>query len=414
MSDDERSELVRLRAEVARLRRPNRRWRNVTGVILVVLGCLVLPFALTGVWAAAQVSDTSRYVENVAPLASDPQIQAAVTDRVTNEIMKYLNVPAILNDVVTALEGKGLPPKVGDRLEGLAGPLAGGVRGFLHDKIGDVVRSDAFRRVWIEVNKVAHTQLQAVLSGHGSQAIKLSGNTVNLDLGPIINRVKQRLVAAGLGVAANIPDIHPTIKLFSSPDLVKWQTAYQWLTTLRWVLPIVALVLIVLGVYVAPSHRRVLVGAGLGVGVAMFAVAVGLTLGRSAYLTSIGEHGLKTVAGADVFDTLVRFLRSGLRTILVLGLVVAAAAFMAGPSVTAVNTRAAVTSGIVRLRRLSHLETGRVGAWLHLNIVLARIAVVAVAVLVFVFWDRPTGLVVLVIALLTLVALGLLELVACA
>ena len=42
---------------------------------------------------------------------------------------------------------------------------------------------------------------------------------------------------------------------------------------------------------------------------------------------------------------------------------------------------------------------------------LLRIAAVALFVLIFVFWSRPTGLVVLVLAILLLVVLGLIELI---
>jgi hypothetical protein len=51
-------------------------------------------------------------------------------------------------------------------------------------------------------------------------------------------------------------------------------------------------------------------------------------------------------AAAAFYDTLVRFLRLGLRTVLVLGLVVALAGFLTGRSITAVRARAGLSKGI--------------------------------------------------------------------
>ena len=73
LSPDERAELERLRAETARLHEqggqgggPSRRrrfsWRMPVSILLIVLGCIVAPVAVLGVWAGTEVSDTGRWV----------------------------------------------------------------------------------------------------------------------------------------------------------------------------------------------------------------------------------------------------------------------------------------------------------------------------------------------------------------
>jgi hypothetical protein len=114
-----------------------------------------------------------------------------------------------------------------------------------------------------------------------------------------------------------------------------------------------------------------------------------------------------------LFDALVAFIKQGLRTVLVAGLVVAAGAFLAGPSVTAVRIRA-FTRGLGRIRHggeQAGVRTGPVGTWTYAHRRALRICAVALAVLVFVFWGQPTALVAIVIAILLLVALGLIELI---
>src|SRR4051794_24083391 len=61
--------------------RPPGRWRAPTAAVLIVIGCILAPLAVTAVWANRQVSDTDRYVETVAPLAKDPAVQAAVATK---------------------------------------------------------------------------------------------------------------------------------------------------------------------------------------------------------------------------------------------------------------------------------------------------------------------------------------------
>ena len=97
-----------------------------------------------------------------------------------------------------------------------------------------------------------------------------------------------------------------------------------------------------------------------------------------------------------------------------MGLVVAAAAFLTGHSVTAVRTRAAFAHGLGWIRRggESHgLRTGPVGTWTYAHRRGLRIGAVALAALIFVFWGRPTVAVVVLIVVLLLIVLGLIELI---
>jgi hypothetical protein len=55
-------------------------------VLLIVGGCVLAPVSVLAVWTANQVSDTGRYVANVAPLIKDPAIQNALTDKLTTQI----------------------------------------------------------------------------------------------------------------------------------------------------------------------------------------------------------------------------------------------------------------------------------------------------------------------------------------
>jgi hypothetical protein len=381
------------------------RWRTIVAVLLIVVGCVLAPLAGVAVWARNQVTNTDRYVRTVAPLAADPAIQTAIADQVTTQVFSYLDVQGLTNQAVDALAARGVRPRVADHFRGFAGPLASGIQGFVRTEVGKIVQSQAFADAWVQANRVAHQGLVKALTGEG-------GDTVTLNLAPFIETVKQRLVEGGFGLAARIPEVNASFVLFDVKNLTQARSAFNLLNTLGVWLPIIAIVLLGIGVVVAKDHRRALVGAAVGVAVAMVGLGLSLAVFRTIYLDAVPAAVLPHDAAAVLYDTIVAYLRLGLRTILVLALVVAGGAFLTGPSATALRTRQRLTAGIGQLRggaEHAGWRTGPVGTWVDANKQLLRIGAVTLAVLALVFWGQPTGKVILLLAGLLLVALALIE-----
>jgi uncharacterized membrane protein SirB2 len=424
LTDDERAELQRLRAEVAELQNhppgeppPGRRrhlgWRAPVATVLIVVGCLLAPLSVFAVWTANQVSNTDRYVANIEPLIHDPSVQRALTDKISAEIDARLNVKGLATQAAGALTQRGLP-RVGALLNNFSGQLASAVYGFIHTQVAKIVASPQVANLWLQVNRQVHAQLVKALSGQSNGAVTISNNQVVLNLGPFINVVKRDLANRGFTIITKLPNINPTLALFSAKYLVKAQQGYRLLNDLKWALPILTLVLLGLGVYIARSHRRALIGAGLGLAASMVVLGLGLTIFRGVYLNSVPSSVLPADAAAVLYDTLIRFIRDGLRVLLVVGLIVAIAAFFSGPSVTAVRTRGAFKSGFDWLRRSGEhagVSTGPVGRWTYTYRKALRIAAVSIAALVFVFWGQPTWVTAVVIAIVLLIVLGLIELI---
>ncbi len=179
-------------------------------------------------------------------------------------------------------------------------------------------------------------------------------------------------------------------------------------------LPILTVGLLGLGVWAARGHRRALIGAGLRFAASMLVLGTGLAIARAIHLNSVPASASAGVA-ADAFDILVRLIKTALRTLLVVGLIVAAGAFFTGPSAAAVRTRSAFSSGLLgRLRRggeSAGLSTGPAGTWTYTHRQPLRIGAVALAALIFVLWGHPTAAMTIVIPVLLLVVLGLIELI---
>ena len=198
------------------------------------------------VWSSNQVSDTDRYVANAAPLISEPAIQGALTDKISNQIDARLQLQKRANEAAALLSQKGLT-RVGDLLHAFSGQLAGAVQGFIHTEVGKILASPQVARLWVQVNRVVHTELVKALSGQGGGAISISNGQVTLDLAPFNDVVKKDLSANGLTLVNQIPPIHPTFPLFSAKKLVQAQTVYRLVNAVGLWLPIIALVLIGLG-----------------------------------------------------------------------------------------------------------------------------------------------------------------------
>ena len=423
LSSDERAELEHLREEAAQhhgedhpaapARRKHNGWRAPVSVVLIVIGCILAPLSVVAVWTANQVSSTDRYVANVAPLIHEPSIQRAMTEDITRQITTRLNVKGLTTQAANALTQKGLT-RVGSLLNNFSSQIASSVNGFIHTQVAKIIASPQVANLWVQVNRAVHAQLVKALSGQGNGAVTISNNQVVLNLGPFIDIVKRDLANRGLTIVTRIPAINPTLALFSAKYLVKAQQGYRVLNDLKWVLPILTLVLLGLGVYVARRHRRALIGAGLGFAASMVILGLGLTIFRGIYLNSVPPRVLPADAAAVLYDTLVRFIREGLRILLVVGLIVAIGAFFSGPSVTAVSTRNAFKRGFAWIRSSGEhagVSTGPVGRWTFTHRRALRITAVIIAALVFVFWGLTSWVTALVIAIVLLVVLGLIELI---
>ena len=410
LTADEREELLRLRREIQTIRtttRPRRRFRgrSVAATVLIVLGCVLAPAAGVSVWIHNQVSDTERFARTMTPLVSDPDIQSALTDRLTATVFQYVDVEGIADDAVDALAAQGLPPEVTDRLSTLTPTLASAVTGFVRDKIGDLVASPAFASVWNQAIQAAHRQMVTLLSGE-SEGIVIRGDTVYLDLAPFIVLAKERLSDAGLTAVNLVPDVHPTVALAKADTLVQAQAAYSTLDAVARVLPWLVLLLFVVGVYLARNRFCALVGVGLGVGIAMVVLGTTLLVARSLLVDAVPAAAAPATASG--FDIVVAYLRLGLRALLVLGLVIALAGFLAGRSENAVRIRRWVAGRLHGIRG-GPAPTGPVATFVRTHLRGLRIGAVGVAVLVFVFLEQPTGVSILVIAALLLLVLAVIE-----
>ncbi|QJT05026.1 hypothetical protein G9272_35910 [Streptomyces asoensis] len=406
------AELEALRARITaleeeRTRRPtHHRVRSIVAVVLIVLGCVLAPLGVVAAWTSSIVGDTGRYVDTVRPLASDKDIQNAAATRVTNAVMGRLDLTALLQDAVPAQR-----PLLEKALGRLGPALEDAVRSFVHDKAQAVVASDAFERIWTDANRRIHSAVEKALTGSGGGAVKIENDTVTVDLAPVVDQVKQRLVDSGMTVAGKIPEIHTNFTVVRSEDIGKVKTYFRLLQLAGFWLPVIAVLLVAAGVLLSAHRRRVLIVAALCFAFATLLLGVALTVFRVVYLDAL-PAGVSQPAAGSVYDTLTRFLRTSVRSVVALGVVIALAAWLTGPGRHAALVRRLWHSGVGAVRATADhagLRTGPVGPFVDRYRTWITWILAAGAVLAFLLWPYPTGWVVVGLALALLFALGIVD-----
>ncbi|WP_258543910.1 hypothetical protein [Streptomyces ipomoeae] len=409
---NELDELRRRLGELERARRePKHRLRTLGSVLLITLASVLALLAVVAVWANSIVRDTDRYVATVAPLASDPDVQQAVTARVTNVVLKQIDVDALVAELSRAAAQEGVPPRVASLIGDLDGPINSGLKELVNSTVMRVVSSSAFETAWTNANRRAHTAVDKALTGSADAAVSLKNNQVAIDVGPIVAQVKDQLVSSGFAVAAKIPDVHTDFVVVEGKDVGKIKSYLRVLEIVGNWLPVIAVLIAAAGVFLASHRRRALIGAALGVFAAMVVLGVCLTVFRAVYLDHL-PPGTNAGAAGAVYDSLVRFLRASVRAVGALALVTAFGAFFIGPSRVAVFTRHFCGRGIGAGREVAAsagLRLGAVGRFVHRFKRWIGAVILAVAAIVLFVWSYPTMMVVIWTAVIVLVAFALRE-----
>lgn len=422
----EQEEILRLRVEVARLKHERDDARNtsakppgtgglsrrIVAAVLVVLSAVLACASVPALYLRSEVLDTGRYVATVAPLASDPAIQAEVSNKVTAQISQAVDIDGITLDALTEL-GK-VAPRVAAVISGLAPAVAEQTRSLIHSAVSRFVGSPQFQDLWIQANRVAHQGIVNLATGNAGGAMNIDeSGTVSISTREIIARVKTLLVERGMEVAARIPEVDSQITLLQSPELVRAAEAIRTLDRTAPILAWMTVLSAVGAIAVAPRGRRgrTTSRVGLGLAVAMALLALGLSIGLDIFRSTIPSATVSPAAAQSFLNALLAPLRTGVRLVFVVGLLIAVAAFLSGNSRTAKFVRQGAA-------RTGDYVTGKAGAgqprpW---QLRLARFrrtleaTVAGIAVLVLILWQYPTAAVAIWTAVLAGLAVLLIEL----
>ncbi len=368
--------------------------RSIFSTLLIVVGVLGLVLSPLAIWGRNLLLNTDRYVQTMAPLASNPGVQSAMVAAVDRQVEANLDVSSLVGGV--------LPPKAA---KALSGPLQTAVSGLINNIATTFVQSKAFATIWTQMNRIAHQQIDNLLTGKsiGNGQLKTKAGKIALDLTPIVQQVKTKLVAAGITVADKVPPIGATLEIANVKGLASAQKAVRALNTIADWLPWIGLALVAAGVALARRRRRATIRAAIGLGAGMIVIGIGLLIGRHIYLSEIPTNILPRSTAASVFDTLVRYLRWGIRLVLLVALLIALGLWVSGPSGSATAVRRGLSTSGGRAGR--GLRDGPVGGFVTSYANVLRVAIIAVGGIVLLLIDGPSLATVIVLALIVVLLL---------
>ena len=168
------------------------RGRRIGVVVLSVLSVLFLATGSIGYWAARTALDNDVFVTRVGPLASDPAVQTALADWLTQEVLTLVDVEGYLK--------QSLPPPA----DLLAKPLSAAVEDFVNKAVRDVLASDQFAELWQRVTGDAHRAFVVAASGNDSNVSTDDQGRVVVNLIPVIGEVFESLTGASPDLVSRV------------------------------------------------------------------------------------------------------------------------------------------------------------------------------------------------------------------
>lgn len=333
-----------------------RRWgaRSIASLLLFILATVMVIPALVGHWGHRTVIDAERYIATVGPLIDQPEVQQALADAVTAQVVAKVDTE---NQVDTLLGN--LFPDAGFT-DQLAAPIAAGINGLIGELVAKFVASDQFATVWVELNKAAQKGVVLVLEGQDGGVVRLDGDNLVLDTSQALVAIQQHLVDAGITAAANvtIPDSDRQIVLANTPGLAQIRTIYALTSPILQWLPVIVVLLFAAAIFFARRRARTVVATGIVLLGSGLLIGLGLSVGQTTFRNQLS--GTPWGPAADVFwATLLDYLVTGMQAVVTLGIVIIVAGWFGGRTRWARAARGQVTTGLADIS--GRMSDGRPG-----------------------------------------------------
>lgn len=304
--------------------------RRALPIVLIVLATVIGIASVFALWAKRQALETETWTRTSTELLEDETIRDAVGDFMVAALFDNVDVQGEIE--------KRLPPEA----RALAGPAAGGLRQLADRAADEALQSPKAQALWEDANRTAHERLIALLDDEG-EFVSTTDGVVSLDLTTLVSQLSEQIGVGG-GLADKLPEEASSIEIMQSDELEAAQSAVKALRTLAWLLVAITLVLLGLAVYLARGRRRETLRA---VGFAFLTMGLVSLVARNAGGSALTESLTSTAAAEDpvanTWDIGTSLLRESGQALVVYGLVIVFAAWLAGPSTWATSIRHAVT-----------------------------------------------------------------------
>jgi hypothetical protein len=357
-----------------------KRWgaRSIVSLILFVLAAILVVPATIGHWGHRTVLDSERYLDTVGPLIYQPEVQQALTDAATKQVIERVDTENQVNDLL----GNLFPDA--QFTDQLAGPIAAGINSLIGELVARFISSDQFAQAWIRFNEAAQRGVVFILEGKEGGPIYLKGDDIVLDTSAALTAIQEYLVENGVTAAGNItvPETDREIVLATTPALAQIRFIYSLTSPILAFFPL--LVAILFGIAIALARRRA--RTTVATGIVLLASGLLVTFALNSGQTTFENELIGTPWGpaAGIFwNTLLAYLIAGIQAITALGVVLIVAGWFGGQTTLATRARGQVTSGLAQIA--GRMSDGRSGVIPRSMLPAARWLIYALATLILLF-----------------------------
>jgi Short C-terminal domain len=302
------------------------RGRRRTVRALIVLGSLLAFLSVFAIWTERQALNTDDWVTTSGKLLHNSTIRSAVSDYLVDQLYENVNVRKELEGI--------LP---GETKE-LAGPAAGGLRQVAGDGAEKVLETSTAQELWEDANRATHEQLLAVLENK-KEAVETEGGNVTLNLGSLLTNLASQ-VGIGESLAEKLPPDAGQIEILHSDELQTAQNIAVAIKGLALLLSILTLATFALAIYLSRGARWVTVlFSGIGLIAAGFAVIVFRHIAGGIVVDQLVKTESAKPAGEAAWSIATSLMTSIATTVIVVGVLFAAAGWLASPTGPARATR---------------------------------------------------------------------------
>ena len=261
------------------------RTRNIIASVLGVLAVLLLVVGTVAIWARVTVTSSERVADLAVDAFDEAEVQAALSDYITNLVFTAVDVDAALTAV--------LP----DQLQSLEPLLAGGARTAVDRGVAVLLAQRETETVFRRLAERAHRAAMRLLQGDGLlDGISVNDGAVTLNLLPLVGRGATRLQDLGLfkdlqipeltadgdpaeqiaelekATGRDLPDDFGQLVVYQSDNIANAQAtlrsaqdAAAFAKRAMWLVIVLSVVLLVAAVLVAANRWRAVFVLGLGV-----------------------------------------------------------------------------------------------------------------------------------------------------
>ena len=296
---------------------------------LLVLGTLLAVVSIFAVFANRQVLNSDNWADTSSDLLASPAIRTQVSDFLVDQV--YSNVD-VKGEVAGAL------PK---RLQPLAGPAANGLRELAEKRMNKLLGRPKVQEAWKGANRITAQQFINIAEGN-SKAVTAQGNAVVLNLDVILKELIQRL---GLprSLSDKIPESAGKITVMNSSQISTVQNGTNLLKSLAIVLPVLAFGMFGLAVFLARDRRRqTLLAVGIDFVVAGLLVLIARNVLGNHVVNTLATTDAVRPAAEDAWSIGTRILHDVAQAMVIAGIPIILAAWLAGPMRPAVAFRRSV------------------------------------------------------------------------